>query len=46
MIDGQLDLLDEVRVLAGGQEPEQGSRGFEDQRPRSERDERRTGRGD
>lgn len=46
MIDGHLDLFDELRPLAGGQEPEQGSRGFEDQRPRSERDERRTGRGD
>lgn len=46
MIDGQLDLLDELRAVAEGQDPEQGGRGFEDQRSRGEKDERRTGRGD
>lgn len=46
MISGQLDLLDELQVLAEGQQPEQGSRDLEDQRSRGEKGERRTGRGD
>ena len=46
MIDGQLDLLDELLELAEGQDPEQVRRDVEDQRPRSDKDERRTGRGD
>lgn len=46
MIDGQLDLLDELLELAEGREPEQSRRDVEDQRPRSEKGERRTGRGD
>lgn len=46
MIDGQLDLLDELLELAEGQDPEQVRRDVEGQRPRSEKDERRTGRGD
>lgn len=46
MIDGQLDLLDELRALVEGHELEQGSRESEDQRSRGEKDERRAGRGD
>lgn len=46
MIDGQLDLLDELQALVESQEPEQSRRDAEDQRPRSEKDERKTGRGD
>lgn len=46
MIDGQLDLLDELQALAEGQAPEPGSRYREDQRSRGEKDERMTGCGD
>ena len=46
MIDGQLDLLAELWALSERQELEKGRRDVEDQRPRGEKDERRTGRGD
>lgn len=46
MIDGQLDLLDELQALAESQQPKQSSRCLEGQRARGEKEERRTGRGD
>lgn len=46
MIDGLLDLLDDLQALAESQQPGQDSRELEEQRSRGEKDERRTGRGD
>lgn len=46
MIDGQLDLLDELQALSESQKPGHSSRCQEAQRARGETEEGRTGRGD
>lgn len=46
MIDGQLDLLDELQALAESQQPGHHSGDLEEQRSRCEKGEWRTGRGD
>ncbi|WP_019159988.1 hypothetical protein [Brevibacterium senegalense] len=46
MIDGQLDLFDELRALAEAQRPKQDSGDCAEKRTRDEKEEGRTGRVD